>query len=69
MKRRRGWNAYLKLCARETLFFDVQQRICAEAGEGEGSRSDREVESGKEKNKSELGNHGFIPFSKVVNGP
>lgn len=69
VKRRLGWNAYLKLCARETLFFNVQQRTCAEAGKGERSRSDREAKSGKEKNKKEMGNHRFILFSKVVNGP
>jgi len=34
-----------------------------------GSRSDRETESGKEKNESELGSHGFIVLIKVVNGP
>lgn len=55
VKRRLGWNAYLKLCARETLFFNVQQRTCAEAGKGERSRSDREAKSGKEKTRKRWG--------------
>ena len=73
MKRLRGWNAYLELCTRETLLFDVQQRICAEVGEG--SRSDREAKSGKGKTRTSWGTMdlyssvGWSTGHEATNGP